>query len=104
MRDAFWYLAGRATFATISNLEHRPEERHAHVRGTRGFVRVHLYFDLDGRSASSMQFRARTPRASPARRRACCVSTFLDSLFTVQIRDFRRFSRYSLMRYLVVLG
>ena len=35
-------------------LELRPEERHAHVRGARGFVRVRLYFDLDSRSAGSM--------------------------------------------------
>ena len=33
-------------------LELRPEERHAHVRGARGFVRVRLYFD--SRSAGSM--------------------------------------------------
>ena len=33
-------------------LELRPEKRHAHVRGARGFVRVRLYFD--SRSAGSM--------------------------------------------------
>ena len=48
-----WLAADAVTFASIYT-ELRPEERHAHVQGARGFVRVRLYFGLDSRSAASM--------------------------------------------------
>ena len=73
-------------------LELRPEERHAHVRGARGFVRVRLYFD--SRSAGSMPCED-----------AACVASSAEGVLREHISRFIIPSRFFIsccsLRYLV---